>query len=240
MTRPVEVVREVHARVWAAVGHLWEPNAVFGHGADHAYRAYMTGQRLAAAQSADPLPVGAACYLMDAGLDLRSGRRDHIARGLELAHQVCATIPELREVREIVFAAVEHHEADNALPSGQPLEVLIVRDSDTLDRLGLTGARMTLTYGTWIGRPLNHPDDPFCEHREPQLNGYSLDYVRHLDSLVDAVSTPEGRELAERKKSEQSGLRILLRSHWERTGTFPDSAAAFQIIERELRETVDR
>lgn len=234
MNGPAAPTSEVHAKVWAAVGHLWEPNAVFGHGVDHAHRVYAIGQRLAVAESADPLPIGAACYLMDAGLDLALGRRDHIARSLELARQICSDVPELDEVRELVYAAVLHHEADNPLPSGQPAEVLIVRDSDTLDRLGFTGIRMTLTYGTWIGRPLSHPDDPLCEHRAPELDGFSLDYVRHLESLVDAISTSPARELARHKQAEQDDFAARCVAHRERTGAFPDYSAAFRILEEGL------
>ena len=57
----------VHQRLWLAVCHYWEPNKIHGHGPDHAMRAYSLGLQLAAAEGADPLVVGAGCYLMDAG-----------------------------------------------------------------------------------------------------------------------------------------------------------------------------
>lgn len=231
MNRPRDLLQEVHGRVWASVEHLWAPNGVFGHGTDHARRAYALGMRLAEAESADPLPVGAACYLMDAGLDLASGRHDHIARGLELARDVCAAIPALHEVRELVYAAVAHHEADNLLPSGQPSEVLVVRDSDTLDRMGRTGVRMTLTYGTWMQRPLHHPDDPCCERRTPRLDGFTLDYVRHLYSLADAISTLAGGALVPAKLAEQDAFFAAFRERWARSADLSGYDDAFDIVD---------
>ncbi len=235
MNRPQDLLQEVHGRVWASVEHLWAPNAAFGHGTDHARRAYALGMRLAEAESADPLPVGAACYLMDAGLDLASGRRDHIARGLELAREVCEAIPALHEVREFVYAAVAHHEADNPLPPRQPPEVLVVRDSDTLDRMGHTGVRMTLTYGTWVRRPLHHPNDPCCERRTPRLDDFTLDYIRHLYSLADAISTLAGRALIPTKLAEQDAFFAAFRERWRRSAeplSYDDAFALVDGIDR--------
>src|SRR5271157_3952015 len=52
-------------------------------------------------------------------------------------------------------------------PDQLPIEAVCVRDSDTVDRLGLPGIRMTLQYGVWIGRELCHPTDPLtrCKTR---------------------------------------------------------------------------
>jgi uncharacterized protein len=232
VNRPRDLLQDVHGQVWASVEHLWAPNAAFGHGTDHAQRAYALGMRLAELESANPLPVGAACYLMDAGLDLASGRRDHIARGLELAREICTAIPALHEVRELVYSAVAHHEADNALPPGQSPEVLVVRDSDTLDRMGRTGVRMTLTYGRWIRRPLFHPDDPCCERRTPRLDGFSLDYVRHLYSLADAISTQTGRALIPAKLAEQDAFFAAFRKLWGQSAEPPGYDDAFDIVDR--------
>jgi uncharacterized protein len=231
LNRSHGLLQEVHGQVWASVGHLWAPNAAFGHGTDHAQRAYALGIRLAEAESADPLPVGAACYLMDAGLDLAAGRRDHIARGLELARDVCSAIPALHEVQELIYAAVAHHEADNPLPLGQPPEVLVVRDSDTLDRMGCTGVRMTLTYGTWIRRPLYHPDDPCCERRTPSLDGFSLDYVRHLYSLADAISSQAGRALIPAKLAEQDAFFATFRERWRQSAESLTYHETFGIVD---------
>ena len=69
-------VDTVHQRVWQAVSHYWEPNKIHGHGPDHAMRVYLMGLQLAAAEGADPLVVGAGCYIHDAGMRPDVGEKD--------------------------------------------------------------------------------------------------------------------------------------------------------------------
>jgi uncharacterized protein len=113
---------------------------------------------------------------------------------------------------------------------------LVVRDSDTLDRMGLTGVRMTLTYGTWIGRPVCHPKDPLCEHRKPELDQYTVDYLRHLYTLQPALSTPSGRAIGDRKLKEQDTYLDAFRALCERSGGKPDYPAAFALVEEHFAQ----
>jgi uncharacterized protein len=192
-------VDTVHQRVWQAVGHYWEPNAIHGHGPDHAMRAYSMGLQLAAAEAADPLVVGAGCYLMDAGLRPDIGREGHIERSLQIASALCERMPELASVRDLLLTAIRYHEAEIEFPAQLPMEAVCVRDSDTVDRLGFPGIRMTLQYGVWIRRALCHPTDPLCREREPDLNGFTMDYVRYLESLPPRLITPLARSIAREK-----------------------------------------
>jgi len=192
----------VHQRVWQAVCHYWEPNVVSGHGPDHAMRAYSTGLQLAAAEGADPLVVGAGCYLMDAGFRPDVGREGHIERSLQIASALCEEIPELAGVRDLLLTTIRYHEAEIAFPGQLPMEAVCVRDSDTLDRLGFTGIRMTLQYGVWIGRPLCHPTDPLCCERIPDLDGFTMDYVRYLESLPERLMTALARSNSKEKQTQ--------------------------------------
>jgi len=193
----------VHERIWQAVCHYWEPNRIHGHGPDHAMRAYSMGLELAAAEGADSLVVGAGCYLMDAGLRPDIGRAGHIDRSLQIATGLCEEIPELASVRDILLTAIRYHEAEDEFPTQPPIEAVCVRDTDTVDRLGFTGIRMTLQYGVWVGRPLCHPTDPLCRERAPDLNGFSMDYVRYLESLPPCLTTPLARRCAKEKQRER-------------------------------------
>src|ERR1022692_2391301 len=83
------------------------------------------------------------------------------------------------------------------------MEAVCVRDSDTLDRLGFTGIRMTLQYGVWIGRPVCHPTDPLCRERTPDLNGFTMDYVRFLESLPQRLMTPLARGKSKEKQEQR-------------------------------------
>jgi HD superfamily phosphodiesterase len=181
------------------------PNAVCGHGIDHAKRVYDHAVHIAAIEGANILAVGAACYLTDAGLDLTSGRENHIERSLEVANKVLEDIPELEPVKDVIFEAILHHEAEHEVPANISMEAKVVRDSETLDRLGRSGIRMTLTYGVWMGRLLCHSSDPLCLKRTPHLNDFTMDYVRYLFSLNNQMLTQTAKEISRTKLAEMNG-----------------------------------
>jgi len=196
-------VDAVHQRVWQAVRHYWEPNKIHGHGPDHAMRVYSMGLPLAAALGADPLVVGAGCYIHDAGMRPDVGREGHIERSLEIASALCEEMPELAILQDLLLTTIRYHEAELAFPAPLPIEAICVRDSDTLDRLGFTGIRMTLQYGVWMGRALCHPTDPLCRERTPDLSGFTMDYVCYLESLPQRLMTSLARSHSEEKQKQR-------------------------------------
>lgn len=206
-----ETSATIHEDVWQAAAPHWAGNEAFGHGADHAHRVRVHGLELAASTGASVLAVGAACYLMDAGLSVRDGRPGHIERSLEIAERIIRQVPALQPVAPLILDAIRFHEAEDVPPSNAPIEALVVRDSDTLDRLGTTGIRMTIQYGRWVGRDACHLTDPLCLNRAPCLDGYTLDYVRYLASLHGTLSTDAARSIAHRKENEE-------RRFWEAVG----------------------
>lgn len=196
-------VDAIHQRVWQAVRDYWEPNKIHGHGPDHALRVYSMGLKLAAAEGADPVVVGAGCYFHDAGMRPDIGRTGHIERSLQIASALCEEMPELARVRDLLLTTIRYHEAELEYPAALPIEAVCVRDSDTIDRLGLTGIRMTLQYGVWMGRALCHATDPLCHERMPDLDGFTMDYVRYLDSLPSFLTTPLARSISKEKQEQQ-------------------------------------
>jgi uncharacterized protein len=228
-------VDTVHHRVWQAVCHHWEPNKIHGHGPDHALRVYSMGLQLAAAEGADPLVVGAACYIHDAGMRPDVGREGHIERSLQMASALCEEMPELACVRDLLLTAIRYHEAEIAFPAPLPLEAVCVRDSDTLDRLGFTGIRMTLQYGVWIGRPLCHPTDPLCCERTPDLSGFTMDYVRYLESLPPRLMTPLARSNSEEKQKQHDFYCSEFLSSF-RQGRMRDHEDALQLVRVHMQE----
>lgn len=197
-----QTIDHAHVALWEAIAPYWAPNGAFGHGQDHALRAYALARQICISEDLDFRPVGASVLIMDAGLTLGQGRQDHIQRGLELADEILPEFPELAEQRDLIRGGIEHHEADNVIPSHLPSQVLAVRDADTLDRLGYSGIRMTISYGAWKGRLLYRLQDPGCERRTPDLDAYTFDYVRHLYSLVPRLSLPTSVELGREKAGE--------------------------------------
>ena len=228
-------VDAVHQRVWQAVCHYWEPNKIHGHGPDHAMRVYSMGLQLATALGADPLVVGAGCYIHDAGMRPDVGREGHIERSLQIASALCEEMPELASVQELLLTTIRYHEAEIAVPASLPIEAVCVRDSDTLDRLGFTGIRMTLQYGVWIGRAVCHPTDPLCCDRTPDLNGFTMDYVRYLESLPQLVTTPFARSnVKEKQKQREFYCSEFLSSF--RQGRMRNHEDALQLVMLHMRE----
>lgn len=212
-------------RVWQAVRHYWEPNKIHGHGPDHAIRVYSMGLQLAEAEKADPLVVGAGCYIHDAGMRPDVGREGHIERSLQMASALCDEMPELAAVRDLLMTTIRYHEAEIPFPGQLPVEAKCVRDSDTLDRQGFTGIRMTLQYGVWLGRPLCHPADPLCRERKPDLNGFTMDYVRYLESLPQLLMTPSARNhVSEKQRQHEFYCNEFLSSFHKGRMRTPDDA----------------
>jgi uncharacterized protein len=228
-------VDAVHHRVWQAICHHWEPNKIHGHGPDHAMRVYAMGLRLAAAEGADPLVVGAACYFHDAGMRPDVGRTGHIERSIEIASALCEEMPELASVRDLLLTAIRYHEAELAFPDPLPMEAVCVRDSDTLDRLGFTGIRMTLQYGVWMGRALCHPTDPLCHERTPDLGGFTMDYVRYLESLPQFLTTSLAHNHSQEKQKEHEFFCDEFQSYF-RQGRMRNHEDALQLVMAHMRE----
>ena len=227
-------VDSVHQRVWQAVSDYWEPNAIHGHGPDHAMRVYSIGLQLAAAEGADPLVVGAGCYIHDAGMRPDVGRIGHIERSLQIASTLCEEMPDLAGVRDLLLTTIRYHEAEIPYPGQLPREAACIRDSDTLDRLGFTGIRMTLQYGVWIGRALCHPTDPLCRERTPDLNGFTMDYVRYLEVLPQLLTTPLARSRSREKQTEHELYCSEFQSRF-RQGFMRDHQDALQLVKLHMQ-----
>ena len=234
----VAEVDAIHHRVWKSVCDYWEPNAIHGHGPDHALRVYSMGLQLAAAEGADPLVVGAGCYIHDAGMRPDVGRTAHIQRSLQIASALCEEIPELAGVRDLLLTTIRYHEAEIPFPGQLPAEAVCVRDADTLDRQGFTGIRMTLQYGVWIGRPLCHPTDPLCRERTPDLNGFTMDYVSYLESLGARLTTPLARSRSMEKQREHALYCSEFQSRF-RQGRMRDHEDALQLVKVQMDSESD-
>lgn len=231
----VAEVDAVHQRVWQAVSNYWEPNAVHGHGPDHAKRVYALGIQLAEAEGADPLVVGTGCYLHDAGMRPDVGRVGHIERSLRMASALCEEMPDLARVRDLLLTTIRYHEAELPFPVPLPMEAVCVRDSDTLDRLGFTGIRMTLRYGVWMGRALCHPTDPLCGERTPDLNAFTMDYVRYSESLPKFLVTSLARCNSEEKQKQRESYCGQFLSYF-RQGLMRNHEDALRLVTDRMRE----
>lgn len=221
----------VHRQVREMVEHLWVPNAGFGHGFDHAERVYEHAVSMAKAERADVLVVGAAAYLMDAGLNRSSGRRDHVARGSEVARCVVQGIAELAPHCDCIVECIQYHEAESDVPDSVSLEARILHDSDTLDRMGFTGIAMTIAYGEWAGRRFHCTIDPMCNARSPVLDEYTLDYVIYTQTLDTRLLLPIANSRSARKRTETKTFLDRVRACLSRENLV-DHAEARRVLRR--------
>lgn len=104
----------------------------------------------------------------------------------------CELLPEVRH-------AVEAHSFSAAIPV-RTKEAGIVQDADRLDALGSIGIARCLLTGGALGSEICHPDDPFCEYREPDDRAYMVDhFYAKLFKLPATMQTRAGKAEAERR-----------------------------------------
>jgi hypothetical protein len=140
-----------------------------------------------------------------------------------------------RECPRSSLTTIRYHEAELPYPAPLPIEAVCVRDSDTLDRLGFTGIRMTLQYGVWLKRALCHPIDPLCRERTPDLNCFTMDYVRYLESLPRLLMTPVARSYSEEKQKQREFYCSEFLSSF-RQGRMRNHEDALQLVMAHMRE----
>ena len=88
----------------------------------------------------------------------------------------------------------------------------VLQDADRLDALGAVGLARCLMLGATLGRPLYHPDDPFCEQRAPNDAVSSLDhFYTKLLGLAATMQTAAGRAEGERRTAVLHGFIEALR-----------------------------
>ena len=108
--------------------------------------------------------------------------------------------------------AIEAHSFSANIPC-RTLEAKVVQDADRMDALGAIGIARCLVVGGKFGLPLFHPDDPFCEAREPDEKSWTIDhFYTKLFKLPDTMQTEAGRAEAHRRAD-------LMRAFLEDLGT---------------------
>lgn len=98
------------------------------------------------------------------------------------------------EIGKILYI-IDVHGFSKGLQPETP-EAKVLQDADRLDAMGAVGIARTFLVGGSIGRPMYHPQDPFCLTREPNDKEWNLDhFYRKLLKLEEGMHTATGREL---------------------------------------------
>ncbi len=189
----------------------WEPRFIAfldghpdpdpGHGIVHLRRVVATALRLAKEEGARPEVVLPAAWLHDCvNVPKDSPDRPRASRvAAEHAVRFLRDAGYAAEFLDGVAHAIEAHSYSAGIPP-RTVEAKVVQDADRLDALGAIGVARCIAVGAALGRPLYQPDDPFCERREPDDRGASLDhFYTKLLRLAGTMQTAAGRREAARR-----------------------------------------
>ncbi|MBT8039422.1 MAG: hydrolase, partial [Gammaproteobacteria bacterium] len=103
------------------------------------------------------------------------------------------------ELIPAVAHAIEAHSFSAKIPC-RTIEACVVQDADRLDALGAIGIARCMLVGGKLGRPLFDPDDPFCDHRDPDDGEFTLDhFYTKLLKLPATMQTESGRREAQHR-----------------------------------------
>lgn len=202
----------------------WEPRFIAfldghpdpdpGHGVAHLRRVVATALQLAKEEGARLEVVLPAAWLHDCvNVPKDSSDRSRASRlAAAQAVRFLKGAGYAEEFLDGIAHAIEAHSYSAGIPP-RTVEAKVVQDADRLDALGAIGTARAIAVGAALGRPLYRPDDPFCERREPDDRGASVDhFFTKLLKLAGTMQTDAGwREAMRRTEFMQAFLGELRR-----------------------------
>ncbi|HEY5558248.1 MAG TPA: HD domain-containing protein [Steroidobacteraceae bacterium] len=178
-----------------------QPGSDPAHGLVHLRRVVATAVRLATEEGARIDIVLPAAWLHDCVHVAKDSPDRPLASHLAAAHAISflqqAGYPS--EALPEIAHAIEAHSYSAGIPP-RTVEAKVVQDADRLDALGAIGIARCIAVGAALGRSLYEPDDPFCERRQPDDSGASVDhFYTKLLKLAGTMQTAAGRREAGRR-----------------------------------------
>jgi uncharacterized protein len=173
------------------------------HDMAHIERVVQMARRLAEAEGADMAVVIPAAWLHDCVTLPKNAPNRHEVSQLAAVEAVyflrSIGYPE-PHLDNIAHAIAAHSFSAGIAPT--TLEAQVVQDADRLDAIGAVGVARCLLVGGALARPLYHPTDPFCEHRQPDDLTYTIDhFYRKLLKIGQTLHTQAAREEAARRNA---------------------------------------
>lgn len=171
------------------------------HDLAHIQRVVASAKQLAAEEKAEPAVVIPAAWLHDCVIIPKNHPKRSNASALAAE----------KAIRFLRLAGYENHYLDSihhaikahSFSAGiepENIEAKVVQDADRLDALGAVGISRCMIVGGMLGRPLYHPEDPFCAAREPDDKIWTIDhFYQKLFRLPGSMQTESGRKEAERR-----------------------------------------
>jgi uncharacterized protein len=172
-----------------------------GHGIVHLKRVVATALQLAKEEGARLEVVLPAAWLHDC-VNVAKDSPDRARASRIAAEHAVRFLKDAGYAPEFldgIAHAIEAHSFSAGI-APRTIEARVVQDADRLDALGAIGLARCIAVGAALGRPLYDPDDPFCENRDPDDRGASVDhFYTKLLKLAGTMQTAAGRREAARR-----------------------------------------
>lgn len=173
------------------------------HDLAHVLRVTASAQHLALAEGAER-EVCVAAALCHELLNLPKGHPESHRSGELCAGEAEALLRATgysQEHSARAAEAIRTHSWSRGLPPGS-LEAAVLQDADRLDAVGALGVARCFATCQQMGRPLYHPEDPFCVRREPEDKLWGVDhFYKKLLRIPHALHTPAARALVQPRRA---------------------------------------
>ena len=171
------------------------------HDFQHVLRVYRNTEKICHEENIDSKLVLCAALLHDVVSYPKSDKRSKLS-SIESAVKAKKILKKFNfpenEIKIISDAIEDHSFSRNVVP--KTIEGKILQDADRLDALGSIGlARVFATSGS-LNRAFYHPDDPFCENRNPDDGVWTLDhFFQKLLKIGDLMNTNSAKIEAKKR-----------------------------------------
>jgi len=188
----------------------WLDEDSSGHDADHAWRVFNLGKRIAETENADIEVVGAGALTHDIHRIMgEDGEHVDPADSLPAVRAVLesAGYPEAKIPR--VLHCVEVHDEYEFRGMERPAETIeaeVLRDADNLDAIGAVGIARNFAFTGIVGNPLWKPDSD-------EYSGIEH-YYDKLVHLEEEMNTREGKEIAKNRHEYLKNFVDRFESEW--------------------------
>lgn len=169
------------------------------HDFEHALRVLRNAERILEREGGDSDVVIPAALFHDAVIYPKNHpkSKDASNESADVAQRALSEIPDYPQDKiALVGDAIRQCSfSKNVRPDS--IEAQILQDADRLEATGAISIMRTFASTGQMGRPFYHPDDPFCERREPQSLSYALDlFYGRLLVVGDRMHTETAKEMA--------------------------------------------
>ncbi|MFB5637023.1 MAG: HD domain-containing protein [Nitrosarchaeum sp.] len=171
------------------------------HDFDHVMRVFKNAQNICKKENANEKLVLSAVLLHDIVSYPKSDKRSKLSsiRSAEKSKKILKKFNFTKQEIQIIYDAIRDHSfSQNKTP--KTIEGKILQDADRLDALGAIGIARVFAVGGSENRQFYNTEDPFCKHRAPNDQIWTLDhFYRKLLKLESLMNTKSGKIEAKKR-----------------------------------------